>query len=396
MILAQANRFNVLACGRRWGKTVLGVDLACNVAVTSDPVGWFAPNYKYLSEAWKDILKIVTPIVKSSNWTDKQIRLITEGIIDFWTLDDPDAGRGRKYKLAVIDEAAKPSRGGKSHLAKAWEYAISPTLIDLKGNAWFLSTPRGRDAFHRFYQLGQDPHETEWRSWTQPTYNNPYMPESEIFQAKHRMPERAFRQEILAQFLESGSGVFLNVTKSVSDRTRNEPATPGRQYVLGCDLARKEDFTVISVLDNTGKQVYFLRISQMSWERQIEAIVAVAKMYDAVAVIDSTGVGDPIFERISRVSGIPRPLAYQISHASKTRLIDGLGIALEHGQINLMNVDVQTNELIGYEYISEPGMSVRMSAPEGEHDDCVIALALAVWGIGKPQSVSFGVATRWQ
>ncbi|HJW30885.1 MAG TPA: terminase family protein [Saprospiraceae bacterium] len=406
-ILLKSRRFNVVCCGRRWGKTLLGTDIAFDWLIEGEPVGWFAPEYKYLVEAWNETHKVLRPLIRNSSWMDKQATLFTEGTIDFWTMDDPDAGRSRKYKCVIVDEAAKRTKSGKNNLLSAWHAAIRPTLMDLRGEAWFLSTPRGFNGFHTMYEWGQDPTKRSWASWTEPTYNNPHIPHDEIEEARASMPEDVFRQEILAQFVEGGGSVFRNVSSSVSERTKSEPAIPGHQYVLGVDLARKEDYTVICVLDTSGRQVHWLRLNQMSWTRQVATILAIAKSYDATIVVDSTGVGEPIYDRLAtgdvshwgyhstEYVNLPRPIPYYLTHASKMRMIDSLAIALEHGNLNLMNIDIQTNELISYEYISEPGITIRTGAPEGLHDDCVIALGLANWGIQKSASVAVARAERW-
>ena len=164
-----------------------------------------------------------------------------------------------------------------------------------------------------------------------------------------------------------------------STRTGSTSAPePGRSYTLGVDLARVSDFTVLTVMDGTGKQVYHERFNQISWERQISAIQHVAARYRAPVVIDSTGVGDPIYERI-RQSGVNVD-PYQMTNASKERLIDFLAMQLEQGKIRLLDVEEQTNELRAFQYELTPSRNVKMAAPEGMHDDIVISLALAVWG----------------
>jgi hypothetical protein len=105
-VLAEKRRFNVLDCGRRWGKTVLGIDLAAEVALSGYPVGWFAPTYKLLSEAWRDLLKVLRPYVIRANATDHRVELVTGGVVEMWSLDSEDGGRSRKYARVIIDEAA--------------------------------------------------------------------------------------------------------------------------------------------------------------------------------------------------------------------------------------------------------------------------------------------------
>lgn len=376
-ILASPARFRVLACGRRFGKTVYGQHRLIGPALAGKPVAWFAPSYKYLSEAWRDFVRVLKPVIARSNASEKRLELITGGSIEFWSLQDPDAGRSRKYARVVIDEAAKVGK-----LEEAWNAAIRPTLTDLKGDADLLSTPRGRDFFWRCWTWGQDPLEPDWASWQIPTIANPFIDPAEVEDARRKTPERLYRQEYLAEFLENAGGVFRRVAEAI-DRGRSGcrlVMDPGLTYSMGIDLARVEDFTVISILDSNCRQVYFERFNQISWERQIAAIRQAERTLRPVIYCDSTGVGDPIFERLINAGLDCYP--YHLTNASKQKLIDHLAIDLEHGRLRLMDIPEQEAELAAYAYELTPSRNVRMGAPEGMHDDCVIALALAAWGAG--------------
>lgn len=131
-------RFNVVCCGRRWGKTQLGMDRLVDAALkTGKPTAWFAPIYKDTLEVWREFEERLYPIIVDANKQERRLRLVS-GAIEFWSLDDPDAGRGRKYAEIVIDEAAKVPE-----LDRAWTLSIRPMLADYQGGAWFLSTPKG-------------------------------------------------------------------------------------------------------------------------------------------------------------------------------------------------------------------------------------------------------------
>ena len=375
MILGASKRFNVLACGRRFGKTTHGINRLVRPALAGNPVGWFAPTFKYLSDAWREFIKVLNPVIVRSNETHHRMELITGGSIEFWSMEDEDAGRSRKYARVVIDEAAKVKG-----LQDRWGKAIRPTLTDLKGDADFYSTPRGHDFFWRAFTWGQDKDQPEWASWQLPTIRNPFIDPSEVEAARLQLPERVYEQEYLAKFLDDAGGVFRKVADSV-DRGRwgnLAGAVQGDSYSVGVDLARVEDFTVITVIDNHGRQVYHDRFNQISWERQIAAIVQAVKPFNAIVYVDSTGVGDPIYERLLD-AGLDA-VAYQFTNASKRQLIDNLAMVLEQGRLRMMDVPEQENELQAYAYEVTAARNVRTSAPEGMHDDCVISLALAAWG----------------
>lgn len=279
--------------------------------------------------------------------------------------------RGRRAHRVIVDEAAYVPDS-------VMQEAVTPLLADYDGQLIEVSTPGGRNHFWHTFQRGQDELQPRYRSFRFPTSENPYIPSGYLQAEKESKPERVFQQEYLAQFLEEDGTVFRRVAAAVDKgRTQNEAVRPGVRYRLGVDLARVEDFTVLVVTDVlSGRQVYFERFNQISWERQIASIESACSAYNrAEIVLDSTGIGDPIFEAI-RKKGLP-VTPFIFTNHSKEALIDNLAMEIEQRLVSLMDIDVQTNELLAYQYEITPSRNVRMNAPSGMHDDCVIALALS-------------------
>lgn len=200
-VLSNSKRFNVLCCGRRWGKTKLAQELLLspddpfNGALNGFPVGYFAPTYKMLMEVWRELNLIIYDLVKNKSEQDKRIELYGGGIIDFWSLEDFNTIRGRKYKRAVIDEAAIVR-----YLMEAWQRVIRPTLTDMEGDAFLLSTPKGKN--NEFFDIYNYEHKfKDWISWQRPTENNPFIKPEEIEAAKSQLDPLSFAQEYLASFV---------------------------------------------------------------------------------------------------------------------------------------------------------------------------------------------------
>jgi len=363
-VLEEAGRFNVLACGRRWGKTVLGANLALTAALEGRPVGWFHPTYKMLGDVWRDVsrrVKALPPEIRTLNVQDKRIELATGGIIEFWSLDSPDGPRGRKYARVIVDEAAMIRE-----LEEAWTAALRPLLTDYQGDAWFMSTPRGMNYFHRLFGKGG---EGDWRSWQMPTAANPHMPAEEIEAARGELPADTFSQEFLAEFIADAANPFG--IDAIRRCTREDlPDAAGPVAAWGIDLAKSSDWTVAIGLDAEGRVRAFQRW-QSDWQNTVKRVAAM--IGETPAVVDSTGVGDPIVEQLQQAC--PQVEGFKFHRGSKQQLMEGLAVGIQQGRIAIPCGRIVTElEMFRYEYHAT---GVRYEAPAGEHDDCVDALALA-------------------
>lgn len=238
-------RYSVVRAGRRFGKTALGLDLLIDDALlTGKPVAWFAPAYRYVTEVWNEAKRSLAPLITHSNKTELRMELVTGGTLEFWTLDGPDPARGRKYRRVIVDEAAMVR-----DLKTRWEQAIRPTLTDLRGDAFFFSTPKGRGNF--FAELCGRGNERQrllqgWQEFHAPTASNPFIPPDEIEAARSELPDLVFRQEYLAEFVDLAGGVVD------AQWIRIGGPPPGLTLVMGVDLAISvkddADFTAIAVL----------------------------------------------------------------------------------------------------------------------------------------------------
>jgi hypothetical protein len=357
-IISEAKRFNVLDCGRRFGKSKLAANILSENALEGNPGAYFAPTYKLLEGTFKDILTSLQSLI-SRKHDNQRIELITGGSIEFWSLENPLAGRSRKYKVAIIDEAAF-----NRNLWQSWTEAIRPTLTDLKGSAWFMSTPKGKNDFYKLWMRGQT-NEPDWMSWQMPTITNPFIDPSEIEAARRDLPDLAFKQEYLAEFNDNVANPFgLDYIRICTGRISNEPAV-----CFGIDLAKSFDWTVIIGLDKFGNVCHFDRF-QRPWNETKEII---RRLPRGAIKIDSTGVGDPITEDIQRERGDVHSFKY--TSTSKQQLMEGLAAAIHQRKLIFPDGVIRA-ELESFEY-QMTGTGVKYTAPPGLHDDCVNALALA-------------------
>ena len=365
----EARRFNIACMGRRFGKSILSRRRLLRIAATGKPVAYFAPTYKMLSDYWRETAAALFPIIDKVNVQEKRLQLIGGGSIDMWSLDEPNAARGRKYAHIAIDEAAMIAR-----LEEAWQEVLRPTLADYEGSADFYSTPKGRNFFWQLWQRGQDAEQTDWVSWQMPTSANPHISAQEIEAARLELPQQVFDQEFLAQFLENGAGVFRGVLESVTTMRLTPYAG---SFVMGVDWGQQADFTVLTVIDaNTRRMVDFERFNQIGWHVQRERLKAMSDKWKVGSILaESNSIGGPNIEALQRERLPVR--GFTTTNQSKAEIIEALQLAFERGDVKILNDAILVGELQAYEMTRTTGGLPKFSAPAGMHDDAVISLALA-------------------
>lgn len=353
-ILESQARFNVLMCGRRFGKSELCLIKIIKTACFGQNLAYITPTYK-LAKVFFNKLGNALPYPK--NQSDLKIDFPNGGSVEFFTGERLDGLRGRKFHGVIIDEAAFIS-----DLENGWLNSIRPTLTDYKGWAMFLSTPRGQNYFYSLFNKGG---EKDWASFKYTTYDNPYIDRDEIEDAKRQLPAAVFEQEYMANPMENAANPFGNehIRNCIRPMSNREPV------VFGIDLAKSYDYTVIIGLDSEGNTAFFSRF-QKDWNSTKQEILNLPKK---PIIIDSTGVGDPIFEDLQRAGLIINGLKF--TQNSKQQLMVGLQTAIQTGRIGYpTGLIVNELEVFEYQYTAS---GVKYSAPSGFHDDCVMALALA-------------------
>jgi hypothetical protein len=372
-VIDGARRFNVLCCGRRWGKSELGMDRLIHPALVGKPVGWFSPTYKLLSPVWRELQSRLRPVARDCNQQERRLELKGGGALEMWSLDSPDSGRGRAYAAVVVDEAALIP-----NLEAAWQASIRPMLTDFRGSAWFLSTPKGiAHYFHTLYQRGQDPTQTDWASWQLPTGANPYIDPAEIESARADLTELAFAQEYLAQFVSWEGAVFRRILDAVFEPPDNVPAV-----AIGVDWGRTNDYTVFVAVSTTGQVLAIDRFRGLEYGLQRGRLQAFWERLRAKSWIfaESNSMGGPLCEQL-QADGLPL-CAFNTNAVSKSNVIQALALAFEQGRIRIPNDPALIGELQSFEGKPLPSGLMRYGAPEGGHDDCVMALAIAWQGLG--------------
>lgn len=307
-------------------------------------------------------------------WRWRKIDKILEiknAYIDFRSADNPENIEGFGYDKAFLNEAGIILKD--SYL---WHNAIQPMLLEFKPQTVIGGTPKGKGLFYELYLRGQDKGHEDYAAFHFTTFDNPYLDHDTIRKELDRVPELVRRQEYFAEFLDDIGVVFRGVDRVASARPQ-KPMT-NHLYVMGVDLAKVEDYTVIAVYDRKNNmQVFQKRFRSLEWPFQKKQIREIARHYNnAVVVLDATGLGDPIADDLIRDGVAVEPV--KLSNQSKKEIIEKLSIWIEQQIIRILPIEETLTELKSFTYDVTAQGNIRYSAPAGFHDDIVIAHALAI------------------
>lgn len=383
-IVKHKAKIKVLAMGRRWGKSVLGQCVAIPTAMSGARVAWCVPNYRNGRPLWRLIVRALGPLKKAKLCRiDNSERIVefprTGGFLALYSMDNPDSIRGENFHLIIIDEAAMISED-------AWLNCIQPTLADNDGDCILISTPKGRNWFWKEWtqakahmeqceKTGATP---RFAAFTATSRDNPNPNIQRAFDlAKERVPERTYLQEWCAQFLEDGGTVFRFVAR-VAKALKRDPYAGA--FVMGVDWGKNNDYTVLMVMDvNTGKIVDWDRFNTIGWSLQRGRLVTMFNRWQPDLILaEENSIGEPNIELLMQ-EGLPI-LGFNTNGKTKGPLIESYSLSIERQEIETPAEQLYTNELEAYEGEKNPKTGrMTYGAPEGGHDDTVIAGALADW-----------------
>lgn len=337
--------------------------------------GWIvAPTYELTKKIFENLIRWFLKIhPESANAITyrpfPQIKL-AEGVwIQGKSATEPNSLLGEELDFLIGDECPRINKD-------IWMSYLWPRLTSRRGRSVLIGSPFGRTWHHDEYlklkKIGA--------GFNFPTNANPYFPKEKWEEAKKLLPERVFNQEFRAMALADAAAVFRGIDAIIKDNALADVKKDHR-YVMGVDLGKHEDFTVLVVIDKDNNNVvYFDRFKQIDYPFQKARIKATAERYNnARIIIDSTGVGEPIFDDLRREKLFVDD--FKFSNKSKKGLIEKLSIFIEQLRVFIPDNEILIDELKSFGYkLSEAGVVI-YRAPQGLHDDCVISLALAVWGL---------------
>lgn len=368
----------VLVCGRRWGKSMLMAYVAFRELFLPNRKVWIvAPTTDLTQKVFTELIKFVGKFFEAGEYsiTTKpypKIRMANGSIIECKTADNPVSLIGDEVDLLIIDEAARIP-------PTVYERELAATTMTRKGRTVFISTPKGLNWFWVKYKDVKE--SIVGFVYNSPSSQNPLNTQEELDKLRRQTPEAIYNQEYNAMFIDEAGAVFRNINNIVNDDCLEEKAKPDHRYVIGVDLAKMNDYTVLTCVDKqTHKVVAWERMNKLDYGIQKIRIISMARKYNnAKLIIDTTGIGNPITEDLRREKLMIDD--FKFTNKSKQELIEKLNLFIEEESIFIPNNSILIDELKSFGIDITDSGTIRYTAPIGMHDDCVCSLGLAVWGL---------------
>lgn len=352
---------------------------------------YFLPTYKQAKGVIFDQLvkeHVPMELVEKMNESELAIYYKNGSIQRFAGCDDINKHRGINPIDVVFDEFSVVD-------PEIWTAIVQPVLRENQGTATFIFTPAGHNHSWEILEYGKQ-HPEQWFTSVKTVDDTDGLTKAEIDEARRATPEALFLQEYYCSFTENAGAFFRNIKQCTYEA--DDYADPRHFYNLGADLAKYNDYTVLTPFDlSTFRAKKQERFNQVDWNFQKMLIEAKARKYNnAQLKIDRTGVGDPIVEDLERMGlNIGEDGAIIFSTTSRRDMLNNLAILLEQKKIKIPNDPELIAELEGFQYVLTAKGKIEVKTRKSLHDDRVMSLALAVHGITNPIANDFNDDGDW-
>ena len=366
------HKFGVVSTGRQFGKSLLAQNLLLYwLLKTSKQKGaWITPVYNQAKKVFNELTNAANEIITKQNKADLTIEFVNGSTLQFLSTDNYNTIRGFSFNYLVLDECAFIRE-------EAVNEAVLPTLSALGKKCLMISTPKGKNWFYNYYLKGLDGG-TDYISFRGISTDNPHIDQHFVNEQSKSLPDNIFRQEYLAEFTEAGNDVFTGVDL-VCNISEWDAPTRNRRYYFGVDSGLTHDFSVLTILDESGRVAKIIRVNGIPLEEIGRTFTTELKRFSVVGgYIETNSIGRPMFELIKKE--IRSAQEFVTTNETKNQGIRNLIYKIQQGELELPSDKLfpqLKQELNAYSYKVNANGLITFNAPNGFFDDCVMSLMLA-------------------
>ena len=365
------HKFGVVATGRQYGKSLLGQNLLLYwlLSTPKQKGAWVSPIYNQSKKVFQELFNAANQIVVHSNKADLVMEFMNGSTLQFLSAERYDSIRGFSFNYMVIDEAAFIRE-------EAVNEAIFPTLSAIGKKCLVISTPKSKNWFYNRFLQGMTDNDV-YTSFTGISTDNPYIDKDFITEQAKSLPPDIFAQEYMAQFSEATNDVFRGLDLVCNLNNWDESKTT-RDY-FGIDFGMSNDYTVCTILSESGRCKKILRFNGKTYEDSARTILNGLQRFNIRGgYVETNGPGQAIFELIKKEYRHTKP--FYTSQDSKTQAVRKMIHDIEEGVLELPSKQLMPecyDELSAYTYKVNTNGKLSFSHPNGYHDDIVDSIWLA-------------------
>jgi hypothetical protein len=301
-------------------------------------------------------------VFKKKDGQKLKIEFINGSTLQFFSAERYDNIRGFTFDYLICDEFAFMD-------SEAWTAVLRATILVKGKKVLLISTPNGKNHFYQLFSL--DGINEQYKSFKMTSYDNPMIDPKEIDDARLTLPEHIFKQEYLAEFVDGGSSVFGEINYS-------EEVKESKLFYGGLDVARADDYTVLTIFNDKGNMVFIDRWRHDSWTNIVAKAAKIIEQYNANVYVEVNSIGDPIFEMLKQIlnnKNLVQP--FVTTSKSKQDIIEQLAVANQNKEVTILPVEWLKKEFDVFTYEYNPKTRIiKYSAPSGFHDDGIMSSAI--------------------
>lgn len=372
----------VLVCvwSRQSGKSIFSEIALIEQLLSKNKVSaYISPSFSLGRKVYSEIYKLLEPtgFIKKANASTLTIETIFNSTLQFFSAESPTSIRGFTVSgLLVLDEMAfypdvlSSGEDFINNIVLPLTKARNPKIL-------CISTPCGKRGCFYDYYLRALNKEKGYSLIESNIYTDSLITEEQIEDLKRTMPDLAFRQEFLIQFLDSAV-TFFNGFESCFG---NIPKYSYQKTWIGVDLSGdgKDETVITKINENNQVEQSIIEGTLDQKYKKIADVINSSHNLQGV-LLENNGLGAPMINEIRKlVKNKSRIAEWTTTNTSKNEIVSNLAIVIANKDIHFNKEDTQLFSQFGT-FICKFTKNGRMQfeAMDGKKDDRIMSLAIAL------------------
>lgn len=374
---------HVVKSKRQVGKSIMLEAILLDTAINNPRTTsiCLSPTLEQSRKIFKEIKNVILPTKIYSKHNDLQLVIVLKNgsTILFKSAEQRDALRGFTVTgIFCVDEGVYINDDVFFETLAWVNVSQAPVII--------CSTPKHKTGFfYKYYNLGFENGNSVFSyNWSEYDTSE-LLPPDKLEEYRKQLPAGQFKTEFLGEFLDNEGGVFGNYSDII-----NNNYSPGLNLYFGIDwgTGQKQDETAIAIFNSNKEMVALYHFSDKDETQTINYIIELMKQYKPLkCMVETNSIGSVfcgLLDKAIKANGLPvMLLKFTTTNESKERIINQFQVLMQNKQVQILDNSTLKVQMDMYEMKTTSNGKRTYNAANGYHDDCIIAMLLALECINK-------------